>query len=97
MGSTETKYFPVHIDYNTTIKIKKGKHKLWREEKMKAFVMYKKATGGMTRIKDKFISCFKVHPSCCFCKACLVDVPMMTDEKKNNNNLIGSQNPLSKK
>lgn len=22
MGSTETKYFPVHIDYNTMIKIK---------------------------------------------------------------------------
>lgn len=25
MGSTETKYFPVHIDYNTMIKIKELK------------------------------------------------------------------------
>lgn len=39
MGSTETKYFPVHIDYNTMIKIKElntWETPLWLEKNMKA-------------------------------------------------------------
>lgn len=39
MGSTETKYFPVHIDYNTMLKIIEMNTKtnaLWLEKNLKA-------------------------------------------------------------